>query len=97
MFHDDFFAVDTDRTRELCKSIIKKKIILKWTARFRVDRVDSATLRLMKESGCEAIFFGIETGSPKILEAMNKQFSFEDVKRAFALTKESGIKNYLAI
>jgi len=92
MFHDDFFAVDTDRTRELCKSIIKKKIILKWTARFRVDRVDSATLRLMKESGCEAIFFGIETGSPKILEAMNKQFSFEDVKRAFALTKESGIK-----
>jgi len=92
MFHDDFFAVDTDRTRELCKGIIKKKIILKWTARFRVDRVDSATLRLMKESGCEAIFFGIETGSPKILEAMNKQFSFEDVKRAFALTKESGIK-----
>jgi len=92
MFHDDFFAVDTDRTRELCKGIIKKKIRLKWTVRSRVDRVDFATLKLMRESGCEAIFFGVETGSPKILEAMNKKFSFEDVKRAFALTKESGIK-----
>jgi len=92
MFHDDFFAIDTDRTRELCKGIIKKKIRLKWTVRSRVDKVDFATLRLMKESGCEAIFFGVETGSPKILEAMNKKFSFEDVKRAFALTKESGIK-----
>lgn len=92
MLHDDFFAIDTDRTKELCRNIIKRNIKLKWSVRSRVDRVDLATLRLMKESGCEGIFFGVETGSPKILKAMNKDFSFEDVKKAFTLTKKSGIK-----
>ena len=92
MLHDDFFAIDTKRTEGLCRSIIKRNIRLRWSVRSRVDRVNLSTLKLMRESGCEAIFFGVETGSPRILEAMNKNFSFKDVKKAFNLTKQSGIK-----
>ncbi len=92
MFHDDFFAVDTDRTRQLCNEMIKNNIKLRWTVRSRVDCVDFSTLELMKKSGCAGIFFGVETGSRKILKAMNKNFSFADVKNAFYLTKKAGIK-----
>lgn len=56
MFHDDFFAINTERTRHLCKGMIKRKINLKWVTRSRVDTVDLDTLKLMKESGCEEIF-----------------------------------------
>ncbi len=97
MFHDDFFQVSCDRTRAICEGIIKKNIRLKWTTRSRVDSVDFDTLKLMKKSGCEGIFFGVESGSPGILKRMNKEFEPEDVKQAFAATKRSGIRAYCNI
>jgi len=92
LFHDDFFSVDSERTRNLCENIIKKGIAIRWSTRSRVDAVDSDTLRLMKKSGCEEIFYGVETGSLKILKNMNKKFEIEDVIKAFSLTKKGGIR-----
>lgn len=92
MLHDDFFSVDSERTRELCAGIAKRKIAMNWATRSRVDAVDYKTLVLMRSSGCEEIFYGVETGSPELLKKMNKEFEIADVKRAFMLTKKSGIK-----
>ncbi len=92
MLHDDLFTVDAERTRQLCTGILKKDIKLKWATRSRVDGVDLETLKLMKESGCEEIFYGVESGSPEILRNMNKGFSLEEVRKAFRRTKKSGIK-----
>jgi len=92
MFHDDFFAADTERTRMLCENILKRNIRLKWSARSRVDSIDLETLRLMKQSGCMEIFYGVETGSEKILKAMNKNICVDDIKKAFSRTKQAGIK-----
>ncbi|MDD5196384.1 MAG: radical SAM protein [Candidatus Omnitrophica bacterium] len=92
MLHDDFLSAADKRMRELCEGIIKKGIKLKWSIRSRVDTVDLDTLKLMRSSGCEEIFYGIESGSRAILQSMNKRFNIEDAKNAFSLTKKSGIK-----
>jgi len=92
MLHDDLFTIDTERTRQLCNGIIRKNIKLKWVIRSRVDAVELKTLKLMKESGCEEIFYGVESGSPQILRNMNKGIEIEEIRRAFRLTRESGIK-----
>lgn len=91
MLHDDFFAAKGERTQSLCRGIIRNGIRISWSARSRVDCVDLETLKLMRESGCEQIFFGVETGSPRILNAMNKDLRLDDVENAFRLTKKAGI------
>jgi radical SAM superfamily enzyme YgiQ (UPF0313 family) len=46
----------------------------------------------MKQAGCMMICFGVESGSPKILETINKRITVEQVKRAFSLIHEVGIE-----
>jgi len=92
MFHDDYFRVSSERTQALCRKIIRKNMGIRWTTRSRVDSVDLESLQLMKKSGCEKIFYGVESGSPVILRKMNKEFNPDAVKRAFLLTQKAGIE-----
>ena len=48
---------------------------IKWWGEGRIDTIDKYTdedLQLMKEAGCEMIFFGAETGSDEVLKQMDK-------------------------
>jgi len=49
-------------------------------------------LRTMKEAGCRTIWFGVESGSPRILEKINKGITNEQTAQAFKLCKEEGIQ-----
>lgn len=45
----------------------------------------------MKKSGCRLIVYGVEAGSPRILDLIRKQIKIDTVKEAFRLTKKVGI------
>jgi radical SAM superfamily enzyme YgiQ (UPF0313 family) len=49
-------------------------------------------LEAMKAANCGYILFGVESGSPKMLRKMKKGITLDKVRKAFALTKEVGIK-----
>ena len=46
----------------------------------------------MKEAGCIQLDFGVETGSPKLLEISNKKISISEIVKAFSLCKKYGIR-----
>lgn len=92
IFFDDFFFLNKDRAIEICKGIIDRKLEVDWVAEGRVNLVDSELLKWMKEAGCYRIDYGVESGSPKILKNINKKISIEQIKNAFDLTHEFGIK-----
>jgi radical SAM superfamily enzyme YgiQ (UPF0313 family) len=46
----------------------------------------------MKSAGCRTIWFGVESGSPHILEKLNKRISLQQVVQAFKLCREEGIQ-----
>ncbi len=75
----------------LCDSIIKEKLNIKWIAYGRINEVNSHLLKKMKEAGCVCIYYGIESGSNKILKAMNKGINKEKVNEIIDLTKKSDI------
>jgi len=58
----------------------------------RPDLVDSETLTLMKNAGCELILYGVESGSQLILDNLNKNISISIIRKGISLTKKSGIK-----
>lgn len=58
-------------------------ITLKWHCNSRVDTVTRDKVRVMSESGCHCISFGIESGSPKILAFYDKGTTPEQADQAF--------------
>lgn len=90
-FSDDTFTIDKDRVIEICNKIIEKKIEISWYAISRVDYVDDEILYWMRRAGCTQISYGIESGSKKIRDLLNKKINTTQIKKAFALTKKYGI------
>jgi anaerobic magnesium-protoporphyrin IX monomethyl ester cyclase len=91
-FLDDAFTVDKHRVVEICKEIKNRKLKIKWSCGTRVDMVTKELLLKMKEAGCVAVWFGIESGSQSVLNAMGKGISLAQTIRAFKWAKEAGIK-----
>ena len=45
----------------------------------------------MREADCEQVFFGVESGCQKILDAVNKGTSVEQNRKAIKMAKEAGL------
>lgn len=49
-------------------------------------------LRRLRASGCSMLSYGLESGSQRIVDAMDKRFRLEDAEKVIRATKEAGIK-----
>ena len=90
-FYDDSFTVDQVRTAEICDEIRRRGLNIKWDCETRVDMVSKELLVKMREAGCIAVWFGVESGSKKVLNSMGKGFSLAQTRRAFKWAKEAGL------
>jgi anaerobic magnesium-protoporphyrin IX monomethyl ester cyclase len=91
-FCDDAFTVDQDRIGELCREIIDRKLKIRWNCGTRVDMVTRELLVKMKEAGCISVWFGVESGSQQVLDAMKKGISTEQTIRVLGWVRELGLK-----
>lgn len=93
-FFDENFTINRKRTIALCEEIVKRGINIYFDVRSRVNTVDEEVCLNLKKAGCERIQFGVESGSPRILEAMNKRISLELVEKTFKIAKRAGLTTY---
>jgi anaerobic magnesium-protoporphyrin IX monomethyl ester cyclase len=93
-FIDDTLNVPVKRFKEILKMIIKNNYKIKWHSHFRCQFSDRETVELMKESGCEGVFLGIESGSDNVLKTMNKASKVSQYLKGIELLKKYGILTY---
>lgn len=91
-FYDDCPTVDNKRIIEICKEIKKRNLNIEWHTQTRVDVISKEMLEWMKEAGCFMLQFGVESGSPKMLQVINKMVTREKIINALNLAKEAGLK-----
>ncbi len=78
--------------KNIANEIIKRNLKVRYTTFGHVRKADGDVFRLMKKSGCFGVFFGIESGSPRILNsAMNKGLARGQSEKAIKLAKEAGL------
>lgn len=77
----------------LCDEIGKRKLEIFWHAYARLDGLSKATIEKMYASGCRVIRFGVETGSQRLLDKMNKRYRLEEMERILRDSHEVGIWN----
>jgi anaerobic magnesium-protoporphyrin IX monomethyl ester cyclase len=91
-FCDDAFTVDQPRTEELCSEILKRGLRIQWNCGTRVDMITKDLLAKMKEAGCITVWFGVESGTQQVLDAMKKGISPELTVKVLGWVRELGLK-----
>lgn len=99
-FEDDNLTLDRGRSMEIFEGIKKincdvRKISWSTPNGVRIDTLDREVLRAMKRSGCLSLSFGIESGDPCLLRAMNKHLDTQKILEIIALCGETGIKSVI--
>jgi radical SAM superfamily enzyme YgiQ (UPF0313 family) len=88
-FDDELLVVSKKRVHELCDKIQRLGIL--WGCQGRSNIVDLDLLQRMKSAGCVSVGYGVESGSQKILDNMNKHATVEENERAINNTLKAGL------
>lgn len=91
-FADDTFTVDRRRTIKFCQIKMERGIKLPYGVNAHANTIDEELLKYLAASGCQELWYGVESGSPRILKEMHKNTDIDWIKTVFKLTKEYGIK-----
>ena len=91
-FDDDTFALDKNHVIGICDQIMARGLDILWSCMGRVDTVDRELLEAMYRAGCRKIKFGVETGSPAIMQTIKKGIDIGLVEEKFVMAKECGLE-----
>jgi len=80
-----------DRSMEIVRHASERD--LKWAAQVRIDQMSPEILKKFSDYQCNYIFYGIETGSDRLLKQLNKKISIDDICQVSAVTDDIGIKS----
>jgi len=90
-FREDNFTLNKSRLNKFCNLLIEKNIKIQWACESRVSSIDKENIELMKKSGCCGFYFGVESGSQRVLDFIRKDITIAQTKEAFKLCHEFGI------
>jgi anaerobic magnesium-protoporphyrin IX monomethyl ester cyclase len=88
---DDLFTANKKRCLAVCDEIIARRLKTRWTCFGRVDLVSPEILERMKQAGCDAICFGVESANAAILKTIKKRITTEQVLAAVVMCLDAGI------
>jgi anaerobic magnesium-protoporphyrin IX monomethyl ester cyclase len=90
-FVDGTFTYDRKYLETFCRTLIDKKLDISWGCTARYDNIDEELLKLMKQAHCYGLYFGLESGSERILKTMDKKLTLENILKVSKMVRESGI------
>jgi len=89
--YDDNFISNPNIVQNVCEELIRKRFDIPFSIEARVDCVSLEVLKTLKKAGCSYIAYGVESGSQKMLDYMNKRITLDKIREVVALTKTVGI------
>jgi anaerobic magnesium-protoporphyrin IX monomethyl ester cyclase len=89
---DDTFTTNRKRVISLCQGMREREMGFLWSCDTRVDVLGEELLREMRLSGCQRLSLGVESGSQKILDAIDKKITVDEIVASTELAKKYGIK-----
>ncbi len=91
-FGDDVFALNHHWVQDFANEIEAMHCPLPFKIQSRADLMTHTTITALKRAGCAEIWMGVESGSQKILNAMDKGLRVSDVVTARSRLGDEGIR-----
>jgi anaerobic magnesium-protoporphyrin IX monomethyl ester cyclase len=90
---DDIFGLKPGWIQHFNKVVYEKRLKFKYKIQSRADLLlESDTIQALAESGAETVWIGAESGSQKILDAMDKGTTIDQISEARKLLKQHHIR-----
>jgi radical SAM superfamily enzyme YgiQ (UPF0313 family) len=92
-FCDDIFGLKPGWVNEFANILEQENIQLKFKIQARADLLaDGQDIKALSRAGCETVWMGAESGSQKILDAMDKGTTVKQIEAATKLLRRHGIR-----
>lgn len=90
---DDIFGLKPNWVQQFRDELKKEKLNINYYIQSRVDLLlEEDNIQALADSGLEEVWVGAESGSQKILDAMDKQTQVEQIYEATRILKEKNIR-----
>ncbi|MFA5163748.1 MAG: radical SAM protein [Patescibacteria group bacterium] len=75
-----------------CDLVIQNSLVVRWAGQAVIrPEMSAELLGKMRKAGCEWLGYGIESGSQRVVDSMNKHFFIADAERVLRDTHQAGI------
>ncbi len=91
-FTDDILGLDVDWTCAFAEEVERRDARIPFTMQSRVNLITQKSVSALARAGAREVWLGIESGSQKILDAMDKGTTVDGARAASRLLKEHGIR-----
>jgi anaerobic magnesium-protoporphyrin IX monomethyl ester cyclase len=91
-FADDIFGLNRHWLRDFAVGVESLRCAVPFKVQARADLITSETANALKRAGCSEVWMGVESGSQKVLDAMDKGLQIEEVIGATKHLKWQGIR-----
>jgi len=91
-FADDIFGLQAKWVTDLAEHVERLDAVLPFKMQSRVDLMTRTTVRALRRAGCAEVWMGVESGSQKILDAMDKGTHVEQFAIARENLRDEGIR-----
>lgn len=91
-FGDDVFALNRHWVGELADLLQQRGQIVPFRVQSRADLMTTETVDALRKAGCAEVWMGVESGSQKVLDAMDKGLRIEQVVAARKRLLNAGIR-----
>lgn len=92
-FQDELWGLSKQRAKEFCAALKATGWNITWGCSIRLNVIDEEMIRMMAESGCVFVSFGVESGSEEILINMNRRMKREVIVRGWDIVKKYGLSH----
>lgn len=91
-FVDDVFTIHHKWLKQFAEAVKAKEAVIPYEIISRADRLNEEVIQLLKESGCYRIWIGAESGSQRIIDAMDRRVDVMETRRMIQMARRYGIK-----
>ncbi len=93
-FCDDVFGISRAWLEQLLEGMIEEDLGLRFECLARVDLLKPDLLATMREAGLARVYVGVESGSQKMLDLMNRGTKLRQVERTAAALRQAGVRQF---
>jgi radical SAM superfamily enzyme YgiQ (UPF0313 family) len=93
----DMFTVDRKRVAAFCQTMLDSGEQFRWGCSARTDCIDDELIELMYRAGCRSVFFGVETGSPRLQRLIEKDLDLGGAAARIRRCTSAGIDTTVSL
>jgi len=91
-FVDDVFTISHKWLEAFADAVVQQNVVIPYECITRADRMNLQVIESLKRSGCYRVWIGAESGSQRIIDAMDRRVDVQQVQEMIRLSRAHGLE-----